>query len=51
MGRFWQIRHIDLARQKSLWAKKANMSTDIKTGTFHEAIFAHFKQQMYVNLT
>ena len=30
--------------------KVANMSTDMKIETFHEAIFAHFTQQMYANL-
>ena len=30
--------------------KAANMSTGTKIETFHEAIFAHFTQQMYANL-
>ena len=50
MGRFGRF-DISISRGRCPCGQKvANMSTDMKIETFHEAIFAHFTQQMYANL-
>ena len=50
MGRFGRF-DISISRGRCPCGQKvANMSTDMKIETFHEAIFAHFAQQMYANL-
>ena len=50
MGRFGRF-DISISRGRCPCGQKVvKMSTDMKIETFHEAIFAHFAQQMYANV-